>query len=55
MNYVITWLDRDEKRYHVDGETNGTTFKEEADEFTKEEAEKLINANKWDCCTIEAI
>ncbi len=55
MNYVITWTDANEQLYYVSGEKNGTPFKEDADEYSKIEAEKLISENSWYRCEIEEV
>ena len=53
--YAIIWQDRDELRYHQQGETHGTPFEEYADEFTFKEAKELIEKNDWFNCSITEI
>lgn len=55
MSYVITWNDRGEQRYHLSNEARGTPFRDQADEYTKEEAETLIQVNGWHKCTVEGM
>jgi hypothetical protein len=55
MYYVITWMDRDEQKYHIGTEPHGIIFKTDADEFSKEEGESLILKNDWCNCSLEEV